>query len=342
MKQLTALILALVLLLGTTALAAEPDGYVATGGWIPDRQTYSGTWQQAYRQILNDHSAAIHAYQARTLDYYLNGSHVRVPCKPVEMTDITSDGVPELIFMEAANEERGDLYIYSPSGAGTRCVLYVPGITRLGYDDVGMGFDLYLSSAGGGTLVAEYDEYEWPWVLQLSRSALGQYVLLSWLRAEYDNGDWNNDRFFRNGSPVSREEYDAELATLRNGRITTLSAYTTNETNHYGFSLDWESAVAILPASAAPTAAPQSEVYGLTIDKLSTRTGPGTQYDEGGTYSVKNQWIRVLAKAWDDRNGIWWVKCEIPYHGEIRVLWTGWKRFDHSSMSLDSVPEEYW
>ena len=320
MKRLTALILALVLLLGTTALAAEPDGYVATGGWIPDRQTYSGTWQQAYRQILNNHSAAIHAYQARTLDYYLNGSHVRVPCKPVEMTDITSDGVPELIFMEAANEERGDLYIYSPSGAGTRCVLYVPGITRLGYDDVGMGFDLYLSSADGGTLVAEYDEYEWPWVLQLSRSALGQYALLSWLRAEYDNGDWDNDRFFRNGSPVSREEYDAALATLRNGRITTLSAYTTNETNHYGFSLDWESAVAILPASA----------------------GPGTQYDEGGTYSVKNQWIRVLARAWDDRNGIWWVKCEIPYHGEIRVLWTGWKRFDHSSMSLDSVPEEFW
>ena len=76
---LTALALAIVLLWGTTALAAEPDGYVATGGWIPDRPTYSGTWQQAYRQILNDHSAAIHAYQARTLDYYLNGSHVRFP-----------------------------------------------------------------------------------------------------------------------------------------------------------------------------------------------------------------------------------------------------------------------
>lgn len=342
MKRITALVLAAALLLGTAALAAEPDGYVATGGWIIDQQTYSGTWQQAYRQILNNHSAAIHAYQARTLDYQMNGGHLRVPCKPVEMTDINADGVPELIFMEAANEERGDLYIYSPAGAGTRCVLYVPGITRLGYDDVGLGFDLYLSSAGGGTLVAEYYEYEWPWVLQLTRSALGQYTLQNYLRAEYDNGDWENDRFFRNGSSISREDYDAALRALRNGRITTLSAYTTNETNHYGFSLDWETAAALLPASAAPTAAPQSAVYGLTIDKLSTRTGPGTQYDEGGTYSVKDQWIKVLAKAWDQRNGIWWVKCEIPYHGEIRVLWTGWKRFDHSSMSLDSVPEEFW
>ena len=111
MKRILAVLLAAVMLCGITALASEPDGYVATGGWIIDQQTYSGTWQQTYLQILNNHSAAIHAYQARTLDYYLNGSHVRVPCKPVEMTDITSDGVPELIFMEAANEERGDLYI---------------------------------------------------------------------------------------------------------------------------------------------------------------------------------------------------------------------------------------
>ena len=81
---------------------------------------------------------------------------------------------------------------------------------------------------------------------------------------------------------------------------------------------------------------------GLTIDKLATRKGPGTQYDGGGTYSVKNQWIKVLAKAWDSRNNIWWVKCDIPYHGEIRVLWTGWKRFDHTTITLDDLMEEVW
>ena len=91
-----------------------------------------------------------------------------------------------------------------------------------------------------------------------------------------------------------------------------------------------------------PSASEFDGVYGLTIDKLATRKGPGTQYEGGGTYSVKNQWIKVLAQAWDSRNGIWWVKCEIPYHGEIRVLWTGWKRFDHDTISLEDLPEEQW
>ena len=82
------------------------------------------------------------------------------------------------------------------------------------------------------------------------------------------------------------------------------------------------------------------EIYGLTIDKLSTRLGPGTQYKEGGTYSVKGQYIRVISRAWDDRNSIWWVKCEIPYHDELRVLWTGYKRFDKSTLPLESIPIE--
>ena len=87
-------------------------------------------------------------------------------------------------------------------------------------------------------------------------------------------------------------------------------------------------------------AAAETALYGLTIDKLSTRDGPGTTYNETGTYSVANQYIRVLSRAWDDRNGIWWVKCEIPYHGEIRVLWTGYKRFDPSTLPLESIPIE--
>jgi hypothetical protein len=53
---------------------------------------------------------------------------------------------------------------------------------------------------------------------------------------------------------------------------------------------------------------------------------------------VKGQYIRVLTRAYDKRNGIWWVKCEIPYRNEIRVLWTGYKRFDASQLSLESIP----
>ena len=350
MKWLIAILLAALLLCWITALAEEPDGYIATGGWIVDQQTYTGSWQQAYVQILNNHSGLIHAYQDRTLEYWTGWSDepVQIPCRPVALTDITSDGIPELIFLEVANEYRGDLFIYSSDGASTRCSLYVPGITRLGYDDVGQVFDIYLSSSGGGTLVIEYEEYEWPWVLQLSRNAFGQYMLQNYLKAEYDNSDWDNDKYYLNGALISSTDYDNALQSMRNGRLMTLSNYIAYNNTHYGFTLTWEEAVNIMKGYNAPTAVPPPSntkfdgVYGLTIDKLATRKGPGTQYEGGGTYSVKNQYIKVLAKAWDKRNGIWWVKCEIPYHGQIRVLWTGWKRFDHSTISLDDLPEENW
>lgn len=81
-------------------------------------------------------------------------------------------------------------------------------------------------------------------------------------------------------------------------------------------------------------------VYGLAIQKLATRSGPGTQYAEKGTYNVSGQYIKILTRAWDNRNNIWWVKCEIPYKGEIRLLWTGYKRFDSSTVPLDTIPVE--
>ena len=98
----------------------------------------------------------------------------------------------------------------------------------------------------------------------------------------------------------------------------------------------WYSTVA--GGGTEPEPAGDEELYGLTIDKLATRKGPGTQYEGGGTYSVKGQYIKVLTRAYDKRNGIWCVKCEIPYKNEIRVLWTGYKRFDKESLPLECIP----
>ncbi len=103
-------------------------------------------------------------------------------------------------------------------------------------------------------------------------------------------------------------------------------------------------AAALLLNLAAGTMGKRAEaeqaIYGYTISKLPTRKGPGTQYEDGGTYSVKGQWIRVLSRAWDSRNKIWWVKCEIPYKKAIRVLWTGYKRFDPNTLVLEDIPIE--
>jgi len=88
------------------------------------------------------------------------------------------------------------------------------------------------------------------------------------------------------------------------------------------------------------TPRPQSggPVWGVAAKKISTRTGPSTKYEDGGTYDVKGQSLKVLSRAWDPYNEIWWVEVEIPYNGEIRVLWTGYHRFDSSTIPLESIP----
>ena len=82
------------------------------------------------------------------------------------------------------------------------------------------------------------------------------------------------------------------------------------------------------------------EIYGLATMKISTRSGPSTHYQDTGTYNLAGQYLRVLARAWDSENEIWWVKVVIPSNG--RALWTGYKRFDHSTLPLDIIPEEWW
>ena len=82
------------------------------------------------------------------------------------------------------------------------------------------------------------------------------------------------------------------------------------------------------------------DIYGLAIMNISTRSGPSTHYQDTGTYNLKGRYLQILARAYDDENEIWWVKCVIPSNG--RALWTGYKRFDHASLPLDIIPVEYW
>ena len=82
------------------------------------------------------------------------------------------------------------------------------------------------------------------------------------------------------------------------------------------------------------------DIFGLAIMDISTRSGPSTKYQDTGTYKLKGQYLRILARAYDDVNGIWWVQCVIPSNG--RALWTGYKRFDHSTLPLEIIPVEWW
>ena len=91
------------------------------------------------------------------------------------------------------------------------------------------------------------------------------------------------------------------------------------------------------------TKTPEPAVYGLATSNIAMNDGPGTRryFNELGTYRVSGSYLKIVAKAWDPNNGIWWLKVEYPV-GSGFVGWTGEKRFDASTFNRDDVPTEYW
>lgn len=94
-------------------------------------------------------------------------------------------------------------------------------------------------------------------------------------------------------------------------------------------------------AGAMPMIFTLDDVYveGLATVNLSTRSGPSTAYRDTGTYKVKGKWIHILSYAFDD-HGVCWVQCDIPYGEEYRRVYTGLKRFDATTVDLESLPQE--
>lgn len=78
-------------------------------------------------------------------------------------------------------------------------------------------------------------------------------------------------------------------------------------------------------------------VYVTLNQRLSTRSGPSTNYDELGSYFSAGTELRAISKAWDSRNDIWWIQVEFAYNGTARRAYTGLKRLN---MNAGSVPTE--
>lgn len=72
--------------------------------------------------------------------------------------------------------------------------------------------------------------------------------------------------------------------------------------------------------------------------RLATRTGPGTQYDEPGSFLRAGDSVLILSKAYDSSNGIWWVQTEFSAGGATYRAYTGAKRFN--GLNLSMIPEE--
>ncbi|MBR4459089.1 MAG: hypothetical protein IKS31_09040 [Clostridia bacterium] len=81
-----------------------------------------------------------------------------------------------------------------------------------------------------------------------------------------------------------------------------------------------------------------ASVWSRLNQKMATRSGPGTQYDEPGTFFSAGTDVQLVSRAYDSANGIWWVQADFDYHGKRIRAYTGAKRFDN--LYLSSLPEE--
>lgn len=90
-------------------------------------------------------------------------------------------------------------------------------------------------------------------------------------------------------------------------------------------------ALCLLPLGAL------ADTWATLNQRIATRSGPGTQYTELGTYLREGDLVKVRSRAWDDRNDIWWVEVEFTYQNERIRAYTGAKRVD---VDLQYVPVE--
>ena len=80
-----------------------------------------------------------------------------------------------------------------------------------------------------------------------------------------------------------------------------------------------------------------AETYATLNQRISTRSGPGTQYVETGTFLSAGDVVKVRSKVWDAANEIWWVQVEFEYQGEKVRAYTGAWRMN---VNLNNVPTE--
>lgn len=71
--------------------------------------------------------------------------------------------------------------------------------------------------------------------------------------------------------------------------------------------------------------------------KIATRTGPGTNYTEPGTFLSQGNYVTVHTRVWDSRNEIWWVQVDFTSGGYRYRAYTGSWRM---SVDLSRVPQE--
>ena len=296
-KQYCCLLLILFLLAGRTCACADPDLT------LRDTASYPGPWAEAYSRILAERAEGIRAYQD-----YVAGITSAPACRAVGLTDLTSDGIPELLFLELEHETEygfdvGCLRIYTSDGEGARCVLSLrPEIDDLLYS----GYYL----AENGVLTVRFSDCEMGWILQLRPDMKGYYTAETTLVEQEDFSGEGPDYYYVNGGKISAKKYRSLEAEIRAGQGTEIGSLQVDD-GGYGFTHTLAEAQEALSSGEIPGAEqPARTVSGLP--RLSFFTGSFTAGQRFDVYSAPS------ARSWRGANG----KAAITSGSEILVAGT--------------------
>ena len=220
-KQYGCLLLIVLLLTVWTCAGADPDLS------LQDRTPRSGSWTEAYAQILAERAAGIEAYQ----DYVTETTDIPF-CRAVGFMDMTGDGTPEMLFWDLITETEygfhvGRLWIYTCDWTGIHCALsFQPEISDMLYSSY------YL--AGDGLLTIYFPDSEMDWIMQLRPDMGGRYRAETTLTEAMDFSGEGPDAYYENGTQVSVKKYQAladQVLKIRGNLIGSLHV----DEDGYGF-----------------------------------------------------------------------------------------------------------
>lgn len=96
-----------------------------------------------------------------------------------------------------------------------------------------------------------------------------------------------------------------------------------------------------------PVVTPEPVVYPSDVgviatlsQRAATRSGPGNRFDEPGSFFSAGHEVKVISKAWDSENDLWWFQIEFQYDGEWYRAYTPESRVDIDPALVTTEPTE--
>ena len=202
MKRRVSFWIAMLFLLCLSGAQADPNLS------LQDASVRSGFWADVYASILAERSAGIRAYQ----DYVLSVTDMP-SCHPVDLLDLTGDGIPELLFLDLVDDTEygfkvGRLWVYTGKGDSVHCALTLqPEIDDLLYSRYFL--------AKNGALTVHISDCEMGWILQFRPDLNAHYTAETTLIEQADFSGEGPDAYFRNGKKISAKQFRSLAAQIR-------------------------------------------------------------------------------------------------------------------------------